>query len=216
MESKAIRLKSLVVGPFGSNCYVMGSDAGEGIVVDPGADAKSVLKAVEKLKLDIKLIVATHGHIDHVGAVKEVKEATGAQFAMHEADVYLLADGGGFLSFLPPSSFSIPPPPEIFLTEGDKVEVAGISLDVLNTPGHSSGGISLLGHGAVFTGDTLFCQGIGRFDFPGSSGNQLLESIHNKLMTLPDKTIVYPGHGPKTTIGDERHSNPFLRPGVVF
>ena len=216
MQSKAIKLKSLVVGPFGSNCYVMGSEAGEGIIIDPGFDAKEILKAVKQLELDIKVIVATHSHVDHVGAVKEVKEATGAQFAIHEGDASALSKGTSVLPSFMRISVSSPPEPEILLVEGDKVEVNGISLSVLHTPGHSPGGISLLGHGAVFTGDTLFCQGIGRFDFPGASGNQLLNSIRSKLMTLPDDIIVYPGHGPKTTIGDERHNNPFLRPGLVF
>ena len=216
METKTIKLKSLVVGPFGSNCYIMGSEAGEGIIIDPGFDAKDILKAVKQLELDIKMIVATHSHVDHVGAVKEVKEATGAQFAIHRDDAPSLSNSAAVLPSFMRISVSSPPQPEILLVEGDKVEVNGISLAVLHTPGHSLGGISLLGHGAVFTGDTLFCQGIGRFDFPGASGSQLLDSIHSKLMTLPDDTIVYPGHGPKTTIGDERHNNPFLRPGVVL
>ena len=211
-----MKLKSLEVGPFASNCYIIGSEAGEGIVVDPGADADRILRAIEELKLDIKLIVATHSHIDHIGAVKEVKEATGAQFAMHGDDVGILSKGGNFLPSLIAISMSFPPQPEILLKDGNILEVSGFSFTVLHTPGHSPGGISLLGYGAVFVGDTLFCQGIGRFDFPGASGSQLLNSIHTKLMTLPDSTVVYPGHGPQTTIGDERCWNPFLKPGLTF
>ena len=209
-----MKLKSLVVGSFASNCYIIGSEAGEGIVVDPGAEADRILRAIEELKLDIKLIVATHGHIDHVGAVKEVKEATRAQFAIHRYDVQTLSHSGGFLFSFLGASISFPPQPEILLGDEDSLEAGSLSFTVLHTPGHSPGGISLLGYGAVFVGDTLFCQSIGRFDFPGASGSQLLNSIHAKLMTLPDSTIVYPGHGPQTTIGDERRWNPFLRPGL--
>lgn len=216
MESKTIKLKSLVVGPFASNCYIVGSEVGEGIVVDPGDDADRILRAIEELNLDIKLIVATHGHIDHIGAVKEVKEATGAQFAIHGGDARILSSRRNPLSFLMATSALSPPQPEILLKDGDVLEAGSLSFTVLHTPGHSPGGISLLEHGVVFVGDTLFCQSIGRFDFPGASGSQLLNSIHTKLMTLPDDTVVYPGHGPETTIGDERRWNPFLRPGVTF
>jgi len=216
METETLRLKSLVVGPFASNCYIVGSEAGEGIVVDPGADADRILRAIKELKLDVKLIVATHGHIDHIGAIKKVKEATGSQFAIHGDDVKILSSSGGFLGFLMAASVSSPPQPEILLKDGDILEASGLSFTVLHTPGHSPGGISLLGHGAVFVGDTLFCQSIGRFDFPGASGSQLLNSIHTKLMILPDNTVVYPGHGPKTTIGDERRWNPFLSPGIIL
>ena len=211
-----MKLISLEVGQFASNCYIVGSDSGEGMVIDPGADAGKILKAIKELKLDIKLIVATHGHIDHIGAVDEIKKATGAPFAIHSDDVQILSQGAGFFSFMFADSASSPPQPDILLQEGDSVGVNGLSFSVLYTPGHSPGGICLLGHGAVFVGDTLFCQSIGRFDFPGSSGSQLLDSIHSKLMVLPDSTIVYPGHGPQTTIGDERQWNPFLKPGIIL
>ena len=211
-----MKLISLEVGHFASNCYIVGSDSGEGMVIDPGADAGKILKAIKELKLDIKLIVATHGHIDHIGAVDEIKKATGAPFAIHSDDVQTLSQGAGFFSFMFAASASSPPQPDILLQEGDSVGVNGMSFSVLYTPGHSPGGICLLGHGAVFVGDTLFCQSIGRFDFPGSSGSQLLDSIHSKLMVLPDSTIVYPGHGPQTTIGDERQWNPFLKPGIIL
>ena len=211
-----MKLISLEVGQFASNCYIVGSDSGEGMVIDPGADAGKILKAIKELKLDIKLIVATHGHIDHIGAVDEIKKATGAPFAIHSDDVQTLSQGAGFFSFMFAASASSPPQPDILLQGGDSVGVSGLSFSVLYTPGHSPGGICLLGHGAVFVGDTLFCQSIGRFDFPGSSGSQLLDSIHSKLMVLPDSTIVYPGHGPQTTIGDERRMNPFLKPGIIL
>jgi glyoxylase-like metal-dependent hydrolase (beta-lactamase superfamily II) len=216
MESKIVKLKSLVVGPFASNCYIVGSESGEGIVIDPGDDADRIVGAIEELNLDIKLIVATHGHIDHIGAVREVKEATGAQFAIHGGDVGDLSGRRNPFSFLMAASVLSPPKPERLLKDGDILKAGNLSFTVLHTPGHSPGGICLLEHGVVFVGDTLFCQSIGRFDFPGASGSQLLNSIHSKLLTLPDDTVVYPGHGPSTTIGDERCRNPFLRPGITF
>jgi len=216
MDSGVIKVKPLVVGPFGANCYVIGSGSGEGIVVDPGADAKRILKTIGELGLNVKLIVATHGHMDHVGAVGELTQATGARFAMHEDDVELLSNRGSPFASLLGKLMPAPSPPDVLLKDGGTIEEGGLSFRVLHTPGHSRGGVCLLGYGAVFVGDTLFCQGIGRFDFPGASGSQLLDSIRTKLLTLPDDTAVYPGHGPSTTIGEERRLNPFLRPGIVF
>jgi len=211
-----MKIKPLEVGPFASNCYIVGSDSGEGMIIDAGADADRILEAVEELKLDIKLIVATHCHLDHVGAVKAVKKATGAQFAIPKGEGQTLARGAGFFLQLLGKSVSSPPQPDTLLHDGDSVEVKGLALRVLYTPGHSSGGICLLGDGVVFTGDTLFCQSIGRFDFPGASGSELLNSIHTRLMVLPDSTVVYPGHGSQTSIGDERRLNPFLKPGITL
>lgn len=202
-------LKKVVVGPFASNCYIVGSESGkEGMIIDPGADAKKILTSVKDLGLDIKTILITHGHIDHVSALKEVKEATGAETAIHADDAQSLRDGRPAIAMLGvvyPVS-----PPDRLLEDGDSVDVGELHFTVLHTPGHSPGGICLAGEGVVFSGDTLFNYGIGRYDFPGSSGTQLMDSIRTKLMTLPDDTAVYPGHGPDTTIGAERRGNPFL------
>jgi len=207
-------LRALEVGPFASNCYIVGSEATkEGMIIDPGAEAEVILNDVRQLGLNIKLIVATHAHIDHVGALRRVKEATGAEFAMHEAE----ASGGTMqgmarmLGLLMPGASDPLPEPERTLKEGDLIEIGDLSFSVIHTPGHSPGGISLYGQGVVFSGDTLFNFGIGRFDFPGCSYEELMDGIHNKLMTMPDETIVLPGHGPQTTIGAERQYNPFLR-----
>ena len=202
-------LKTLVLGPFGSNCYIVGSETTkEGMIIDPGDEAKVILKNVKDLGLDIKIIVLTHGHIDHIGALKETKEATGAEVAIHTDDVKSLQDrslGAQFGLSYPP-----PPPPDRLLNDGDSIEVGDLHFSVLHTPGHTPGGICLLGEGVVFTGDTLFNYGIGRYDLPGSNGTQLMDSIHTRLMVLPDDTIVYPGHSYETTIGNERRGNPFL------
>lgn len=205
-------LKLLTVGPFASNCYIVGSESSKrGIIIDPGAEAKLILKTFNDLGLTISLIVVTHMHFDHVGALTPVKEGTGAKFALHEAETEAgLGVFSRMLSSMTGGSFSQLPKPDRLLKDGDTIDIDGLHFTVLHTPGHSPGGISLYGHEIVFTGDALFNYGIGRTDFPGCSYDQLMDSIQNKLMTLPDETIVYPGHGPSTTIGEERRGNPFL------
>ena len=200
-------LKKLIVGPFASNCYIVGFESdNEGMIIDPGASAKQILSTVKELGLNIRLIVLTHGHMDHIGAVKGVKEATGAEVAIHTDDAKFLRR----LSLSTIYNFSFPSTPDRLLGDGDSIDVGDLHFTVLHTPGHSPGGICLLGHGVLFSGDTLFNYGIGRTDFPGASHNQLMNSIYTKLMTLPDDTVVYPGHGSDTTIGTERRTNPFL------
>ncbi len=205
-------VKALSVGSFAANCYIVGSSsAGKGMIIDPGAEAATILKTVQQMGLSISVVVLTHAHIDHVGAVREVKEKTGAQFALHEAERGLMMGGPmRMLTALGVAPVKSPPQPDRLLKDGDRIDIDDLSFEVLHTPGHSSGGICLLGHGVVFSGDTLFNYGIGRTDFPGCSHEQLMKSIEEKLMVLSDETVVYPGHGPATTIGDERRGNPFL------
>jgi len=208
LEGKVI-IEKLEIGTFASNCYIVGDESNkDGIIIDPGAEADRILKKVEDLGLEVKLIVLTHAHMDHIGAVKEVKEATDAEVAIHTDDVGRLQEQrSGMFGF----SYPTPPPPDRLLKGGESIDIGDLHFVVLNTPGHSPGGICLLGEGVVFSGDTLFNFGIGRFDFPYSSGRDLMNSIHTKLMVLPDNTVVYPGHGPETTIGTERQGNPFLQ-----
>jgi len=203
-------IKKLVVGPFASNCYIIVSESNKDVmIIDPGAEAEEILKNVKDLGLNIKFIVLTHGHIDHIGALKEVKETTGAEVAIHTDEAKSLHERS--LATVFGLSYPPPPPPDRLLKGGDSIDIGDLHLLVVHTPGHSRGGICLVGEGVVFSGDTLFNFGIGRYDLPGGNGNQLMDSIHTKLMILPDNTIVCPGHGPDTTIGTERRGNPFLR-----
>jgi len=202
-------LKKLVVGPFASNCYIVSSESNkEGMIIDPGDEAEVILRNVKDLGLEIRSIVLTHGHIDHIGALKEVKEATGAEVAIHADDAQALQENS--VSTMFGLSYPTPLPPDRLLQGEDSMDIGDLHFLVLHTPGHSPGGICLLGQGVMFSGDTLFNYGIGRYDLPGGSYSQLMNSIHTKLMILPDNTAVYPGHGPDTTIGTERRGNPFL------
>jgi hydroxyacylglutathione hydrolase len=205
-------LRMLTVGPIMCNCYIVGSEkTKEGMIIDPGAEADVILGALRELKLDIVLIVTTHGHIDHIGALRQVKEATGAPFAIHEAGVISLLDGLGVtVDEMLGSPYKSLPKPDRLLHDGEVIEIGDLRFTVLHTPGHSPGGISLLGPGMVFCGDTLFNLSIGRTDLPGGSYATLMNSIFTQLMVLPDETKVLPGHGPESTIGFERRHNPFL------
>ncbi len=204
-------LKKLVVGPFASNCYIVGSEkTKQGLVIDPGDEGKQISKAVDTLGLDIKIIVLTHGHIDHISALKEVKEATGAAVAVHADDAKAIQQRSPMSVFIT-HSLSSPPSPDRLIKDGDSIDIGDLHFLVIHTPGHSPGSICLYGQGVLFSGDTLFNYGIGRTDMPGGSHNQLMNAIKTKLMVLPDETIVCPGHGPDSTIAAERRGNPFLR-----
>jgi len=204
-------IKSFVVGPIGVNCYVVSdADSGQGIIIDPGGNAEEILAYVRAEKIAVQAIINTHGHGDHIGANDAVRKATGAPLLMHAADQYMLTDARANLSaFMGYQALSAPP--DRLLTEGDEIAFAGGSFRVVHTPGHSPGGICLIGEGVVFSGDTLFAESIGRCDFPGGSELELVRSVREKLLPLPDETRVYPGHGPETTIGWERRYNPYLQ-----
>lgn len=207
-------IRGFEIGPFWTDCYIVGcEDTGQGMIIDPAADADFIMKQVKNLNLDIKIIVATHSHPDHLMALGDVMKATGAKFAMHgdEPSGERAEGASRMISLMVGGPVEAPPDPDIVLKDGDIIEVGDLKFTVLHTPGHSPGGICLYGNGVAFVGDTLFSLSVGRSDFPGCSHEVLIDSIRRKLMTLPDDTTVYPGHGPKTTIGDERRHNPFLR-----
>jgi hydroxyacylglutathione hydrolase len=200
----------LIVGPLQVNCFILADEmTREAVVIDPGDDAGDILKIIKEKGLKVKYIVNTHAHFDHVGANKAIKDATGAALLIHNSDEPVLASASrhsAAFGMKPVSS----PPADRYVKHGEVITAGEVSLTVLHTPGHSPGGICLLEQGMVFTGDALFAGSIGRTDLPGGDLLTLLRSIKTNLMTLPDDTKVFPGHGPASTIGDERKENPFL------
>jgi glyoxylase-like metal-dependent hydrolase (beta-lactamase superfamily II) len=213
-------VESSALGFAEANCYIVGEPAGQGLVVDPGSDETGDIAAiageVERLGLDVDTIVNTHGHPDHMAGNDRLKKALGAEVAIHELDAMKLTDPDRNASTLFGMSIHVAPADRL-LSEGDVVRFGDHGLRVVHTPGHSVGGIALVGEGFVLTGDTLFAGSIGRSDLPCSSDESsiayevLMESIREKLMSLPDETLVLPGHGPATTIGRERRTNPYVR-----
>ncbi len=203
-------LERLVVGPFMSNCYLIGCpETLEGLIIDPGAEGKRIIKRVTDLNLKIKYLINTHGHMDHTGANSEVKAAFGAPLLVHREDAPLYRSPQAGMALFPKAGKEVLSP-DLLLKGNEQLQVGTLTVRVLETPGHTPGGISLDLSGVLFTGDTLFAGSIGRTDLPGGSFPHIIESIKSKLLVYPDITEVYPGHGPSSTIGDERRYNPFL------
>ena len=202
-------LEVLEVGSFMSNCYLIGCpETLEGVVIDPGAEGKRIIKKAAELRLKIKYIINTHGHIDHIGANSIVKEAFGAPLMAHQADVSLYrSSNAGMALFMNTGKVM---PPDYLLKGNEQLRMGTLTLNVLETPGHTPGSVTLDVAGALFCGDTLFAGSIGRTDLPGGSFRQIIDSIKNRLLVYPDNTNAFPGHGPSTTIGEERRYNPFL------
>ncbi len=206
--------ETLPVGMLGCNCSILGDEAThEAIVIDPGDDVSKIVEILKRHSLTVKMIVITHAHIDHIGGAHKLRALTGAPVYMHEADKMLsdrLDIQAGWLGMAtPPEDPGIDVPAH----EGDVLKAGSIEAQVLHTPGHTQGSISLyLPHeGKVIAGDTLFEGSVGRTDLPGGDTDQIKQSIREKLYTLPDATIVFPGHGDTTSIGKEKRSNPFVR-----
>jgi len=205
-------VRALSVGPMEANCYILEcEETRTAMVIDPGSDAARILSVIGEHNLQLKLIVNTHAHVDHIAANSDLREKTSALLCIHSADADMLLDPQKNLSFFIGTPVSSPAPDRL-LDDGDILEIGTLRLKVMHTPGHSPGSICLLGDKCIFTGDLLFAGGIGRYDFPGSSYAILIDSLR-KVTALDDDLIVYPGHGPTTTIGNERRTNPFLRTG---
>lgn len=205
--------KQMQVGQFAVFAYLVGSEtAGEAIVIDPAGDTDLILREAAKHKLRIRYIVNTHSHVDHVMGNKRMKEVTEAQIVIHEADAADLANQPAYVLSMFGAEPS--PPADVTVRDSDLITVGDVSLRVLHTPGHSPGGMCLHVDGLVFTGDTLFVGGVGRTDLQGGSWETLVSSIRTKLFTLPDSTVVLPGHNygaaPKSTIGVEKVNNPYV------
>lgn len=206
-------LETFPVGPLQCNCTILGDEeAGEAIVIDPGDEIGRIERRLREHRLKLKQILVTHGHIDHVGGALKLKRLTGAPIYMNENDLPLLQAmdvQAGWLGVAPPETA----PPDASLSEGLRVGLDRYPAEVLHTPGHTQGSICL--HFAplnlLLAGDTLFAGSIGRTDLPGGNFRQIIDSIQERLLALPGETRVLPGHGPETTIGRERETNPFLQ-----
>ena len=201
---KLLSVHTRVVGPLQVNSYIIFDDeTRDAVIVDPGDEGEKIIEDIKEADIALKYIINTHGHFDHIGANKLVKEATGALLAIHKEDACLLKDAQSnallFGLTVDPS-----PEPDLLLEDGSNLHLAGESLQVIHTPGHTRGGICINFKNILIVGDTLFAGSIGRTDLPGGSYEVLLSSIHNQLLTFADDVKVYPGHGPATTIGEER------------
>ena len=204
-----LRVDQLSLGPMGTNCYVVRAEAtsGDAVVVDPSGDATELRLTLARLGASCKAILVTHGHWDHLFGVADLAEGTGALVHMAEGERMLLEDPAGFT---PPGVTLRPYTPEVLLAGGETVELAGIAFEVLAVPGHSPAHLAYHADGCLFSGDVLFAGSVGRTDFPGSDWDTLVASIRMLVDTLPPETVVYPGHGPTTTLGGELERNPFL------
>ena len=210
-----MKIDRLILGAYETNCYVLRSSeaAKDCLLVDAGLGAGKLIKFLQEHKLNPVAVVLTHGHIDHIEGVAALRaEFPDIKVYIHKLDAEMLTEPYTNLSAMTGAAFSIEPA-DFSLEEQSVIEQADIKLSVLHTPGHTPGGVCLYSEdeGIVFTDDALFADSIGRTDFPNGDTEQLLQSIREKLFTLPDETKVYPGHGPITTIAHEREYNPFLR-----
>ena len=206
-------LKKITIGQLEANCYIFGDDkTREVFVIDPGGDAAEIIDAIENNKLKVTAIINTHGHIDHTFGNKALKEHYKIPLLIHGDDSQMLTSSFHNLSDYLGYEISVIPPDRI-LKDNEMINAGPFNLKVIDTPGHTRGSISLecVDKGIIFTGDTLFAGGIGRSDLPGGDGEKLISSIKKRLFIYPDNTVIYPGHGPSSTIGEEKKYNPYLK-----
>ncbi len=202
--------ETLIVGGLQTNCYILkADDSDECVVIDPGGEPQRVIDAVSSAGLELTRILCTHGHPDHTGGVSLLHDELGGSFYLASSDIKYSAQPPGWL-LAALGGYQQPPQPDASLNSAASVQLGSEKIVFIRTPGHTPGSTCFLFEGMVFTGDTLFKDSIGRYDLPGGDGKQELESIRDRLLVLPDEILVYPGHGPSSTIGDERRSNPFL------
>ncbi|MDO8586842.1 MAG: MBL fold metallo-hydrolase [Armatimonadota bacterium] len=206
-------MRRLVVGELQTNCFILADDEGDAVIIDPGEDPERIEKTIHSYELTPRYILCTHGHADHTFAAGRLQSSFDVEVLIHELDRPLIDEGLGELAFIFDVRKYEKPTLGPALSDGQILEVGSMRLQVIHTPGHTPGGVSLLCGSDLFSGDTLFAGGVGRTDLPGGSQDELLRSIRGRLLVLDDDTRVYPGHGPETTIGEERQSNPWLRGG---
>ncbi|HBD64583.1 MAG TPA: MBL fold metallo-hydrolase [Clostridiales bacterium] len=206
-----MRFEAMTVGSYLSNCYIVGSDeTKEAAIIDPGAQFEKIDNKLKELGLTPKIIILTHAHGDHIGAVKNFIEMYSTKVYIHEDDTEMLKDPEkNFSKGITGKSISITP--DVELKDGDVIELGGLKLEIIHTPGHTRGGICIKVENIIMTGDTLFNRSIGRTDFPGGSFDDIITSIREKIFKYDDETIVYPGHNSPSTIKSEKMGNPFLR-----
>ncbi len=205
-----LKIKSWTVGPFEENVYLIWcTESRQALLIDPGGETERILDFARQEGLTIRYILNTHGHADHIAENALAKEKTGAELLIHEDDHSMLTNPEQNLSLFFEAPI-ISPNADRFLRDGDTLTLGSLTFSIIHTPGHSPGSICLVHDGLVIAGDTLFYHGVGRTDLPGGSMKALEHSIREKLYTLPDETVVYSGHGPQTTIGEERSENPFV------
>ena len=198
------------VGGLQTNCYILtATGSNDCVVIDPGGEPQRVIEVIKDAGLDLRYVLCTHGHADHTGGVTPIHETLGGQFYLAQADVFYSGDPPDWLVGAL-GGFVAPPEPTASLEDVTSLSLGDAEITVIRTPGHTPGSTCFLYEGMVFTGDTLFLGSIGRYDLPGGNGRQELESIRDHLLVLPDETKVFPGHGPSSTIGEERRSNPYL------
>ena len=209
------KIHTIVVGGLRTNCYILQSNTAA-IIVDPGDEPERIVRFIHDIKLKPSQIIATHTHFDHVLGVDAIRAKLKIPFLIHREDLSMLETMQSRVQQI--MGFEVPPPPKVdsYLKDGDVLSMGEETIQVLHTPGHSPGSVSLSGPGYVLTGDALFNQSIGRTDLPGGDLQTLIRSIKDRLFKLDDKTVVYPGHGPETTIGDEELANPFVGKAARF
>ena len=209
-DARPLRVLAMEVGPLAENTYIVGhASSGKAAVIDPGDEAGEILRQLAGRGWSLDKILLTHGHFAHVGAVAALKERTGASVHIHPDDAGRMRTAGRqalMFGLRVPS----PPAPDVLVREGDSIPLGDVAFRVLHTPGHTPGHVTYLSGDLAFVGDLIFAGSIGRTDLPGGSLHELLRAVREKIFTLPEETVLFPGHGPATTVGEEKRGNPFF------
>jgi hydroxyacylglutathione hydrolase len=216
MSAGKLKVDVFTGGAFAQNGFVVScTSSGKGILVDPGASVGEMVRSVEASDIEIQAIIVTHAHLDHIEGVAEARRRTGARIHLHRDDLPLYGQAGVQAQMFG-MPIELPPPVDEFMTSGEVIRVGECELTVRHTPGHSPGHVTLVGDGLALVADCVFLGSIGRTDLPGGNFETLIASIRSQILTLPDETVLYPGHGSTTTVGHERRTNPFLAGGSSF